>query len=68
MAPLSALFVSLLLLVVAAKNAFGIGSTSSGHITKLEQCRFSLDIYAFLWNNAKKIKLLIAFIASQDQS
>jgi hypothetical protein len=28
-----------------SKNALGKGSTSSGHITKLEQSRFSLDIY-----------------------
>ncbi len=30
-----------------SKNALGRGSASSGHITKLEQSRFSLDIYDF---------------------
>jgi hypothetical protein len=29
-----------------AENALGRGSASSGHITKLEQSIFSLDIYA----------------------
>jgi hypothetical protein len=29
-----------------AKNALGRGGTSSRHITKLEQYKFSLDIYA----------------------
>jgi hypothetical protein len=29
-----------------AKNALGKGGASSGHITKLEQSRLSLDIYA----------------------
>jgi len=28
-----------------AKNALGRGGTSSGHVTKLDQSKFSLDIY-----------------------
>jgi hypothetical protein len=43
-----ALFVSLVLLVAAAqkaKNALGRSSASREHITKLEQPKFSLDIY-----------------------
>jgi hypothetical protein len=31
-----------------AKNALGRGSASSRHIMKLEQSRFSLDIYDFI--------------------
>jgi hypothetical protein len=31
------------------KNALGRGSTSNRHITKLEQSRFSLDIYDANW-------------------
>jgi len=42
------LFVSLVLLVAAAqkaKNALGRSRVSREHITKLEQPKFSLDIY-----------------------
>ncbi len=35
----------LVLLVAITNNALGRGSASSKHITKLEQSRFSLDIY-----------------------
>jgi hypothetical protein len=44
-----ALFVSLVLLVAAAKkakHALGRGGAIMRHITKLEQSRFSADIYA----------------------
>jgi hypothetical protein len=35
------------------KNALGRGSTSSGHITKFEQSRFSLEICDFKTINNK---------------
>jgi hypothetical protein len=37
----------IVLSVAAAKNALLRGNASSGHITKLEQSRFSFDIYGF---------------------
>ena len=46
------------------KNALGRGSASSGHISELEQSRFSLDIYeidlltACLVENVNSVKQL----------
>jgi hypothetical protein len=42
---LPTLFVWLVLLMAAAKMPLVRGNACSGHITKLEQSRFSLDIY-----------------------
>ncbi len=44
-----------------SKNALGKGSTSNGHITKLEQSRFSLDIYG------PKLPLLNAMLEHCDK-
>jgi hypothetical protein len=42
-----------------AKNAVGRGSTSSGRITKLEQSRFSLDIYGIFLGNVYMFALYV---------
>jgi hypothetical protein len=46
-----------------AKNALGRGGVSSGHMTKLEQSTFSLDIYDFIYKELKQ-QVTIRFVSS----